>query len=85
MATDVLANVKFIKEKRLISSFFDEIAQDTGKYCFGVKDTLKVLKHVLEQTDTSRPWKWVRLKHSLYGRILKLCVLRLETILQKVI
>lgn len=35
--------MKFIQEKKLISIFFDEIAQDTGKYCFGVDDTLKCL------------------------------------------
>ena len=25
--------------------YFDEISQDTGKYCFGIDDTLKTLKH----------------------------------------
>lgn len=24
--------------------YFDEISQDTGKYCFGVEDTLKALE-----------------------------------------
>jgi len=43
LSTEVLQNVKFIQEKKLISTFFDEIAQDTGKYCFGVDDTLKCL------------------------------------------
>jgi len=43
LSTEVLANVKFIQEKKLISTFFDEIAQDTGKYCFGVEDTLRCL------------------------------------------
>lgn len=42
LAADALSNVKFVQEKRLISQFFDEISQDTGKYCFGVKDTLTV-------------------------------------------
>eukprot|EP00026_Physarum_polycephalum_P005110 Phypoly_transcript_05138.p1 GENE.Phypoly_transcript_05138~~Phypoly_transcript_05138.p1 ORF type:complete len:461 (+),score=81.94 Phypoly_transcript_05138:31-1383(+) len=43
LSAEVLQNVKFIQEKKLISVFFDEIAQDTGKYCFGVDDTLKCL------------------------------------------
>lgn len=43
LSTEVLQNVKFIQEKKLISVFFDEIAQDTGKYCFGVDDTLRCL------------------------------------------
>jgi peptide chain release factor subunit 1 len=38
----VLQNVKFIREKKFIQQFFDEIAQDSGKYCFGVEDTLRV-------------------------------------------
>jgi len=44
LATDVLANVKFIQEKKLVSRFFEEIAQDSGRYCYGVRDTLYALK-----------------------------------------
>jgi len=44
LSAEVLQNVKFIREKKLISQFFDEIAQDSGKYCFGVDDTLKALE-----------------------------------------
>jgi peptide chain release factor subunit 1 len=43
LSSDALANVKFVQEKRLISLFFEEISQDTGKYCFGVVDTLRAL------------------------------------------
>jgi len=43
LSAEVLQNVKFIQEKKLISSFFEEISQDTGKYCFGVEDTLRAL------------------------------------------
>jgi hypothetical protein len=73
LSTDILANVKFIQEKKLIAKcasllcempflvrtsmrrasltvtrhkhrrYFDEISQDTGKYCFGVDDTLQCL------------------------------------------
>ena len=43
LAADSLANVKFVQEKRLIQKYFDEIALDTGKYCFGITDTLKAL------------------------------------------
>lgn len=32
-----------MQEKRLIQKYFDEIALDTGKYCFGIVDTLKAL------------------------------------------
>ncbi|VDM33803.1 unnamed protein product [Hydatigera taeniaeformis] len=44
LASDTLAGVKFIQEKKLIQRYFDEISQDTGKYCFGVDDTLKALE-----------------------------------------
>lgn len=44
LASEVLANVKFIQEKKLIGRYFDEISQDTGKFCFGVEDTLKGLE-----------------------------------------
>lgn len=43
-ASEALANVKFVQEKRLISKFFDEISQDTSKFVFGVKDTLQCLE-----------------------------------------
>jgi len=43
LCAEELANVKFIQEKKLISKFFDEISQDTGKYCYGISDTLYAL------------------------------------------
>ncbi|RXK35519.1 peptide chain release factor 1 [Tremella mesenterica] len=43
LAADSLANVKFVQEKKLIQKYFDEIATDSGKYCFGITDTLKAL------------------------------------------
>lgn len=44
LSAETLANVKFVQEKRLLSSFFDQISQDTGKFCFGVRDTLACLE-----------------------------------------
>ena len=44
LSSDTLTNVKFLHEKKLISQFFTEISQDTGKYCFGVNDTLQALE-----------------------------------------
>jgi peptide chain release factor subunit 1 len=32
-----------VQEKKLIQRYFDEISQDTNKYCFGVDDTLRAL------------------------------------------
>jgi peptide chain release factor subunit 1 len=44
LAADSLKNVKFLREKKLLAAYFSEISQDTGKYCFGVKDTLQALE-----------------------------------------
>jgi len=44
LSAEALANVKFIQEKKLITHYFDEISQDTGKFCYGVSDTLKALE-----------------------------------------
>ncbi|KXJ23059.1 eukaryotic peptide chain release factor subunit 1 [Exaiptasia diaphana] len=55
LASEVLANVKFIQEKKLIGKYFDEISQDTGKYCFGVEDTLKGLE--MGAVDTLIVWE----------------------------
>jgi peptide chain release factor subunit 1 len=43
-SADTLTNVKLMKEKKLLQQYMDEIAQDTGKYCFMVEDTLKALE-----------------------------------------
>jgi len=37
---ETLKNVKFVQEKALISKFFEEIAMDTRKYCYGIRDVL---------------------------------------------
>ncbi|KAK0732762.1 50S ribosomal protein L30e-like protein [Apiosordaria backusii] len=44
LASETLGNVKFIQEKKLISKYFEEISQDTGRICYGVEDTLKALE-----------------------------------------
>jgi peptide chain release factor subunit 1 len=43
LSSETLKNVKFVQEKKLITSFLDEVAQDTGKYCFGIKETIQGL------------------------------------------
>jgi len=44
LASEALADVKFVAEKKLLSTYYTEIAKDTGMYCFGVKDTLIALE-----------------------------------------
>ncbi|KTW32549.1 peptide chain release factor 1 [Pneumocystis jirovecii RU7] len=55
LVSDILSNVKFIQEKRLIQKYFDEVSQDTGKYCYGVEDTLKSLE--LGAVETIIVWE----------------------------
>ena len=47
--------MKFVQEKKLIQRYFDEISQDTGKYCFGIDDTLKALE--LGAVETLIVWE----------------------------
>jgi peptide chain release factor subunit 1 len=42
-SSEVLKNLKYINEKKIINSFFKEIALDSGKYVFGLKDTTQAL------------------------------------------
>jgi peptide chain release factor subunit 1 len=43
LAAESLSNVRFVREKKLLASYFNEISLDSGKYCFGSKDTLYAL------------------------------------------
>uniref|UniRef100_K3Z6L4 eRF1/Pelota-like N-terminal domain-containing protein n=1 Tax=Setaria italica TaxID=4555 RepID=K3Z6L4_SETIT len=44
MSAEVLSDVKFVQEKKLIGKYFEEISQDTGKYVLGVQDTMTALE-----------------------------------------
>ncbi|KDD73040.1 eRF1 domain 3, partial [Helicosporidium sp. ATCC 50920] len=43
LSAETLSNVKFVQEKRLITTFFDQISQDTGRFVSGISDTLTCL------------------------------------------
>jgi peptide chain release factor subunit 1 len=55
LSAESLSNVKFVQEKKLIQRYFDEISQDSGKYCFGIEDTLKGLE--LGAVETLIVWE----------------------------
>lgn len=40
----VIGDLKLIKEKELISEYMTHIAKDSGKYCFGLRDTIYALE-----------------------------------------
>lgn len=50
LAQESLANVKFVAEKKLLGTYMQEIAKDTGRYCFGLKDTLRALEMGASET-----------------------------------
>lgn len=43
LSSDILKGVKFLQEKKVLSQFYEEIAKDTGKYVFGIADTINNL------------------------------------------
>ncbi|KAJ2756268.1 translation termination factor eRF1 [Coemansia aciculifera] len=43
LSQECLSNVKLVQETKLIEKLFDEISLDTGKYAYGIDDTLKAL------------------------------------------
>lgn len=55
LSAESLANVKLVQEKKLLQKYFDEISQDTGKYCFMVVDTLKALE--MSSVETIIVWE----------------------------
>lgn len=55
LSAETLGSVKLVQEKRLLQKYFDEISQDTGKYCFMVNDTLRALE--LGAVETLVVWE----------------------------
>jgi len=39
-----LGDLRYVQEKKVIDKFFHEISTDTGKYCFGIEDTMNALE-----------------------------------------
>jgi peptide chain release factor subunit 1 len=62
LSQDCLSNVKFIREKKVIDMFFEEIAQDSGKYVFGVEETIKAM----EMGATKMLIVWENLEYNRY-------------------
>jgi peptide chain release factor subunit 1 len=44
LSTDTLANVRLVRERQLVCKFFDEVAQDSRKFVYGIEDTVKALE-----------------------------------------
>ena len=57
----VLAGVKLVQEKKLLQKFMEEIAQNTNRYCYSVKDTMKALR--MGAVETLIVWEELATKH----------------------
>ena len=54
-SSETLSNVKLMHEKKVIQKYFEEIAQNTGKYSFMIKDTITALE--MSAIDTIIVWE----------------------------
>lgn len=50
LSSGILKDVQLVKQKKILSKFFEEISLDSGKYCYGFKDTLTALESGAVQT-----------------------------------
>ncbi|CAJ1356706.1 unnamed protein product [Effrenium voratum] len=60
LSAETLKNVKFVQEKKLVTRFLDEVATDSGKYCFGIHDTMQGLE--AGAVETLIIWELLELK-----------------------
>jgi len=44
LSRETMTNVKFMQERKIISSFFEQIAMDTGMVAFGVQDVIRAFE-----------------------------------------
>jgi peptide chain release factor subunit 1 len=50
LTTDTLRSVKFVHERKILARFYDEIAKDTNKYVFGMKDSITAMDNGMIET-----------------------------------
>ncbi|AYV83809.1 MAG: hypothetical protein Hyperionvirus12_6 [Hyperionvirus sp.] len=43
MSSDILKNVRYVKEKKLLGRFNNELIRDTGKISYGLRETMRAL------------------------------------------
>lgn len=55
LSADLLTNVKLVQEKKLLQRYFDEVEQDSGKFCFGIEDAMRALE--MGAVETTIVWE----------------------------
>lgn len=61
LSSDCLSSLRFVREKKMLSAYFNEVAKNSGLYCFGTRDTFSALElgavsdlFVYEDLDVNR-------------------------------
>ena len=67
-SSETLSNVKLMHEKKVIQKYFEEIAQNTGKYSFMIKDTITAL----EMKEKVNFVEWIAENYKSFGANLEL-------------
>jgi peptide chain release factor subunit 1 len=44
LSQDAIGGLKFVKEKKLLAGFFNEISIDSGKFCYGVSEVMRIFE-----------------------------------------
>ncbi|KAJ4906904.1 Eukaryotic peptide chain release factor subunit 1-1 [Raphanus sativus] len=57
LSSEILGDVGFIREKALVRRFLEEISRKTGRYVYGVDDTLNTLVSGLGAVETLIVWQ----------------------------
>lgn len=55
LSADLLSNVKLVQEKKLLERYFAELEQDSGKYVYGIEDTIRALE--MGAVETTIVWE----------------------------
>jgi peptide chain release factor subunit 1 len=57
LSMDALSGVRYVKEKKIISTFFERIAENTNKYAIGIEETIQAWQ--MGAVDTIIIWEGI--------------------------
>jgi len=63
MSKEILLGVKFVQEQKLVGKFFEEIAMESGKVVYGIKESMKMLESgALQDILIAENFTWLRVE-----------------------
>merc|ERR1711997_1269923 len=65
MRKDTLKNIQFVREKKILMDYMQEIAMDNNKYCFGIRDTMRALE--MGSVKTLIVWEELQVIRNQFG------------------